>query len=125
MVYDLEQYSKKSNLIIRGIPYDEKEDLYVWIEKLANKLEINIQLYHICAIHRLLSRQAIPPIVVMLNNFNVKRELITRAKKRKLIARDFGAGNSPIYVNEHLSAYTMSLLNEAKKQRDLGMLKYV
>jgi septation ring formation regulator EzrA len=72
---ELEQYSRKINVIITGIPEKQDENLKVVVKKLAEKLEITLQDYDICAIHRLPSKTKGPTtlIIVRLNAYERKK----------------------------------------------------
>lgn len=123
--YSKDQYSKKYNVIIRGIPYSQNENVRNIVRVIADKLKINLQAFHLAAAHRLPADEgAIPPIIVRFNDLDIKSEMVTKAKKEKLNGSDFGSLECPIYVDEHLNAHTMRLLNEAKRQRDLGIFAF-
>ncbi len=122
-LYETDQYNKKNNVIINGIPQTEEENLKEVLKNIPQKLEVEDQDYHICALHRLPSKRKIPPIIVRLNNSVVRRDLVRNSKKKRLNGNAFGIGPQPIFVDEHLSQGSVELL-EARKIRDEGKIKY-
>lgn len=56
----LEQYSRKTNMVVDGIPWEENEELKAIIEKLAIKLKIPFNKDEIAAIHRPPSKKRYP-----------------------------------------------------------------
>ena len=104
---EMEQYNKKSNLIIQGVPVVEVEDLMDVATKLANKLKVDLKDYDVAALHRLPSKKKdneAPPIIVKLNNLGKKSQLYNQAKKMKPKCSDIGLqNNTPIFVDEHLT----------------------
>lgn len=124
-VDEMDQYSRKCNVIIQGIPSKEKENLLQVVKFVATKVKVDLQDYHVCAVHRLPSKKEIDPIIIRLNNLHIKTALIAKAKKMKLNASDLGMGTHPIFVDEHLTAQTIEMLKEARKLRDLGQFEQV
>ncbi len=100
-VYEIDKYSKK-NVIINGVPLTEEENLKEIIKNKAPKLEVENQDYHICALHCSPSKQKFPPIIMRLNSFDVRRDLVRNSKKR-LNGNAIGIGPQPIFIEEHLS----------------------
>lgn len=126
-INNMDQYSRKSNLIICGIPYKEEEVLREVAKKLATKLEINLEDYEIAAIHRLpaKNKDTVPPIIIKLNNLDVKNKLIIQAKKLKPKCSDIGFKDSnPVYIDDHLTRSTLGIWMMAKKMREEGTLFY-
>lgn len=70
---DLEQYSRKLNVIIYGIPSLREENLAEIVFTLANKLEVWLKEYHICALDRLLGKKLPYPIILKLINLEIKQ----------------------------------------------------
>lgn len=95
----LEQYSKKFITIIRGIPYQDDEKSTDAVKAIATKLNIDLQMYLICAWHRLPSKNEMPSVIIKLNNLDVGRALVDYAKRNKLNGKDFGVGDYAIYIN--------------------------
>lgn len=125
-VYQLEQYSYKGNLIINGVPYRDDENVRELVSMLAQKLNINVRDYDICAAHRLPTNKGrIPSIVVKLNNHELKSIMITNAKRQKLHGNSMGFDPAlPIYINEHHTKKTREFINLAKKLQSEGKIAY-
>lgn len=62
---DNKQYRRKTNIIICGLPNkkdEEEEELKKTMKDLAGKLEVTMEEYGICAVHRLSTRRKQQPI---------------------------------------------------------------
>lgn len=58
---ELEQYSRKGNVIINGVTSEVGEDVKSIVKKIAGKLETDLQDSNISAAHSLPSKNKIPP----------------------------------------------------------------
>lgn len=123
-VNQLEQYSRKNNVIINGIPVTENEKVRSIVMNLAEKMEITLHELHIAAAHRLpASRNRVPAIVVRFNDSDIKSTLIRESKKQKLNARALGfRENTNIYISDHLSKNSADILKKAKLLREEGKI---
>lgn len=110
-----DQYSRKANVIINGVPVTNGEKLRQVVGQIADQLGIKLERHHFCAVHRLKSDKEIPPIIARFNDYEVKFELIRRAKVAKLTGDKFGWGPQAIYVDEQLAPGTAQLLRGAKE----------
>lgn len=122
---ELTQYSKKNNLIIHGIPSVKGENLREIVERIDQNVEVEIQKYHIAAIHRLPSKRnkEAVPIIVKFNDNDVKKEMLINTKKVKPKTSDIGFGvSNPIYIDEHLTKETLSLWLAAKQMKKNGLI---
>lgn len=125
---DMDQYSRIENIVITGIPVRKDENIREIIKNIAEKVELKIEDSEISTAHRLPSKKSeTPNIIARLNNRDKKKELIVRAKAKKLKASvlEWTKENTPIYISNHLTRYTAELLREAKKLRDEGYFEYV
>jgi len=134
-VFDNDQYSRKPNVIVRGIPekrpgeQNQKENTKELIQILASRLGAQLHDYDVCAVHRLYRRDdddstTVAPIVVRLNSFDKKHELMSLSKKKKLNSSMIGlGGNMPIFVDEHLTRETLALLHAAKCAKWKGFIE--
>lgn len=109
---ELDQYSRKINVIIHGIPPKKGENPRETTKKFTSEI-IGIQIadHEINAVHRLKVKKGMPPFIVCLNNLDTKEELIQWSRENKKEVNP-----APYYINEHLSKYTESLLKEARKR---------
>lgn len=104
-------------MIISGIPFAPKEDLREVARILAEFLGVNLKEHHFRAIHRLpaTSEDRPPPIILVVNDIDVKYNMIRGAKLKKPTGANFGVDDFPIYVDEHLTKPTVELLLAAKE----------
>lgn len=122
---ELEQYGKKSNLIIQGVSLREGENLKEITKKLARKLEVNIDDADIAKVHRLPTRKnhQVPPIIVRLNNLDKRDSLFSNAKRIKPQGKDIGLESpNPIFVDEHLTRETLKIWMYAKRLQREGWI---
>jgi chromosome segregation ATPase len=113
---DLEQYTRKYNLEIDGIPQVEDEDLEDIVIKLARSIGADVEPEDIDIVHRFKKGKRQPnPIIVRFNNYYSKKEMYySRRKLRKVNVRHI-SGAEKIYINENLTAQRAALF---KKVRD-------
>lgn len=124
---ELEQYSRKDNIIINGIPSSEEENVQKLVFKIAEKVGVTLKDYDISAAHRLpANRGKIPAIIVRLNSRDEKSMIISQSRKLKLNGNDLGLKPAvPIYINEHLTPFKMSLFKEALGLKKQGKIQHV
>ncbi len=122
----LEQYSRRNNLHISGIPLKENEKVKELVKNLGAKMQVPIKNLDIVAAHRLPTKSSAPPIIVRFTNRDTKTEMINASRKMKLNGEEFNYSPAlPIYCEERLTQYTQNLLTTAKKLRQEGYIKYV
>lgn len=120
-----EQYSRRDDIIIDGVPplNDERDEMLA--ETVAGALGITLNSWDVVAAHRLPPRRidankptyTARPIIVRLKNRWKKTEFIKVAKEKKLTAATFGGPDEvKIYISDHLTAATLSLKSKAKQQ---------
>ena len=127
-VNELEQYSKKPNIVLNGIPTQVNENLYEIMKTLGEKMKVDIKEHDIVAIHRLPSKTEISPIIVRLANYDKKSMLISVSKKIRPNTDMLGmnaAEPKPIYISEHLTKQTASLFKSAQALKKDGLVKFV
>ena len=96
-----EQYSRKSNIRISGIPEDEVEDGRVCIEKgksfIQCNLDVNVEDNEIDKAHRVGKRRTSSPrsMIVKFISHSVKERVYTQKKKLR--------GKSGLFINEDLT----------------------
>lgn len=122
---NLQQYSRRSNLEIRGIPQKQNENVYEIIKSVASKLECDMNIRDIDACHRVRahtsnsSQKDDKPIIVKFISRMKKDELLSAARKRKgyVTTADLGVDGDrkPVFINEHLTFNNKVLY---KKSRD-------
>ena len=117
---DLEQYTRKFNLAICGIPEDENEDLEDTIIKLSECLNVDLRVKDIDIIHRFKKGNMAPkPIIVRLSNYFSKDEMYRSRWKlhNANVSSVFGA--EKIYINENLTARRAGLFKKVRDQKRL------
>jgi len=120
-VEDLENYSRRNNVIIHGIPIQENEnplDIAVTMSKVVG---VDINYKDIDAAHRLpsLKNKVSPPFIMRLINRTVKSQIIINAKnlaKQQKLNASLVGGDPKLrfYYSEHLSKKNQEILNKAR-----------
>lgn len=107
----MEDYSRRDNVIINGIKEDEnetEEELTEKVKELGLSLGLEIESYDIHACHRLPTnrKEDTPAVILKLNNRNKRSKLIRRSKDVKI---------EGVYVSPHLSKKTAEIHKEARR----------
>ncbi|XP_078343631.1 uncharacterized protein LOC144629287 [Oculina patagonica] len=114
---DIEQYSRKFNLEIHGIPEQEDEDILNTVLDLAEVLKVELQEEDIDICHRLYKgADKARPIIVKFSNYTSKYEMYSaRLGLRNLdLAPKFGA--EKIFINENLTKRRAALYSKVRKK---------
>ena len=115
---DLEQYTRKFNLVIHGIAEREEKDNAENVIELGKFLNVNLTRGDIDIAHRLntKSKTEPPPIIARFASYNAKNKLYkARSYLRNVTSHGLGPGN--IYINENLTSWRTELLKEVRKVR--------
>ena len=102
---NLEQYTRKFNLVIHGIPEREEEDNAENVINLGKSLKVNLTRGDIDIVRRLniKNKTKTRPIIVRFSNCNAKSQLYkARINPRNATLHDLGA--EKIFINENLTA---------------------
>lgn len=119
-----EQYSRKKNVEIKGVPQNDRESLVEVLGKVGNAIgePITEQDVEIC--HRVPVRNdaADPNIVVVFQRQAKRDAVIQKAQKARFNTEDLGfQTKQPVYVNEHLCPKIKKLLGMTiAKKRELN-----
>lgn len=116
-----EQYSRKKNVEIKGIPHDTHENLVDVLAKVGAALEEPITADDIEVCHRVPTRKnstdanrsdASEQNIVMVFKHQTKRDAVmSKARKMRFTTDELGyAVKRPVYVNEHLCPQLKKLL---------------
>lgn len=117
-----EQWARRSNVEIYGIPEQKGENLFSILQSIANKTEFKLNIEsdidfvtRVAAKSDLIKRSK--PIIVRFLCRWKKDEFLAQVRKLKLKCSDIGytSKNNFIYFNDHLTSYNKSLLLSAKK----------
>lgn len=125
-VRSLEQYSRKNNIEVSGIPSTAGENVLDVVKDLGRALQVEVKETDVSAAHRVPSynRDRQPSLVVQFQSKITKDLWIANYRKKKnLTAHDVNScfPGHRVYVNDHLSPENKQLLSRMKqKSKDLG-----
>lgn len=120
-----EQYSRRCNMEIHGIPTANDENLKTTMNDLATKLDIHCHNpVDVVACHRLRSRrEGAAPIMVQFSSVSVKEHWMAARKKLATLPR---SGNQQrIYFNENLTRTNKDLFWQARTMGREKSYKFV
>lgn len=126
----MEQYSRKCNVEIAGVPVTANEDPIAVVEDIGKAIGTTLCRDEVAAAHRVPSfRSGRTPNLIVQFTTRMTRDLwITKAKERKNMTADAINGSFPktrVFIGEHLTLETKVLLAGAKdKCKEIGW-KYV
>lgn len=120
---DMQQYSRKTNLEIKGIPFARDEDLTSTMKAISTCIGSEIAESDIEVIHRVPSKDKEKPnIIVKFHSRKVRDRVLRAAKKQRLNTSTLGfKDSSPVFVNEHLCPANKVLLAKslnAKREKN-------
>ncbi|XP_046670989.1 uncharacterized protein LOC124360995 [Homalodisca vitripennis] len=125
----LEQYSRKDNVEVSGLPVTQNEDVFDVVRDLGAAVGVDIQQQDISTAHRVPSyqRDRIPSLVVKFVRRATRDKLIEnyRQKKTAMTAIDVNPAlpMQRIYINEHLSPDNKVFLSKLKtKCKEIGFM---
>ena len=115
-----EQYTRKYNVEIDGIPEVHGEDLEDVVIKLARSIDADVGPDDIDIVHRFKKGKRQPnPIIVRFNNYYSKKEMYYgRRKLRKVNVRHI-SGAEKIYINENLTSQRAALFKKVRDKKRL------
>lgn len=125
-VRSLEQYTRKNNIEVSGIPVTAHENICAIIKDVGVALEVDIQDNQIAAAHRIPSfnKDHNPSIVVQFMNRSTRDSLLAKYRERKSLSANQvnpSFRSQKVYINEHLSPANKLLLAKLKqKARESG-----
>lgn len=129
-IRELQQYSRRDNLEIVGVPQSINEDVNAVVGRLAEVIGVPFVNEQISIAHRLPSsrKDVAPPIVIKFISRSAKMQWLSASKSKGRIRsidlnRDLPA--SDVYINEHLIPYNKLLLGRAKHLKRDKKLSYV
>ncbi|XP_039279166.1 uncharacterized protein LOC120350345 [Nilaparvata lugens] len=127
-IHDLQQYTRKDNLEIVGIPETKQENLLVVMEAVAKSINVDFKKEDLSIVHRMPTAKGSSSIVAKFSSRSKKIEWIAAARKMKGIKSTDICNKLPrsdVYVNEHLSPYYKRLLGKAKSLKINKKLTFV
>lgn len=123
---NMEQYSRKCNVEISGIPLSNNEDVISVVEDVGKAIGVPLRREEVAAAHRVPSfrKGRMPPLIVQFSSRITRDQWITKAKGRRDLTADNINKNFPrsrVFISEHLTPETKVLLTRTKdKCRELG-----
>lgn len=126
-----EQWVRRSNIQLNGIPQRGGENLFAIVEKLSSlsgfKLNVDTDIDFVTRVavkNDIEDKKRPKPIILKLQSRYKKDDFLAALRKLKdLKARDLGFldSNSRVYINDHLSARNKYLLKQARtKSKEKG-----
>lgn len=127
-VRSLEQYTRKNNIEISGIPQTPKEDSLSVLKDVAAALGLDVPDGQVSAVHRVPTyKQGRTPSIIVQFQARMQRDVWIAAfkKKRSLSASEVNPAfpkQQLVYVSEHLSPENKQFLGELKQKcREKGV----
>ena len=117
---DLEQYTRKYNLEIDGIPEVHGEDLEDVVIKLARTIDADVGPEDIDIVHRFKKGKRQPnPIIMRFNNYYSKKEMYYGRRKLCKVNVQHISGDEKIYINENLTSQRAALFKKVRDKKRL------
>ena len=129
-VGDQQQYSKKENLKVKGIPVRDGENTTEILLELFNSMEnIKVDYKDISTSHRMNGSNANNnDIIVRFSNRDLKNAIFKEKKQLRRLSTSrfsFPVKLNSLYISEHLTKYNEGLFYEARQLKKRGIVKYV
>ena len=130
---NLEQYGRRQNLEIAGIPVQDGEDTNAVVMEVAKLLDVDILPSHISTSHRLPKKIGqngnvirTPPIIVRFTNRDIRNKLCANRKHtRTLDLKKFSVNDTKkIFINENLTQSRKRLFWKTKQRAKNENWKY-
>lgn len=120
------QYSRRNNVVIRGVPLEKEEKPVDLAKKIGSVCGLNLNNSDVDACHRLPSKdKSAPPFIMKFVSRLKKDEFLKSWKSKKPKQSAFGGDeNKKVFAEEHLTAFTADLLKETRKLYNHGY-KYI
>lgn len=128
---DLEQYTRRDSVEIRGIPLPEEsqeEDTNEIVLQLSQKMGIPLERKDISVSHRIRSRSSVDPAIIVKFVRREVRERLYRARKRlkSITTADFGFSvEKKIFINESLTPKNKELFKDCLRFKKDNSFKFL
>lgn len=122
----LEQYTRRNNVEISGIPVTANEDVVAIVKDVGSALGIAVEDSEVSAAHRIPSyrRDRTPSIVVQFHNRSTRDSVIAKFREKKILCAskvNSSFSQQKVFVNEHLSPNNKLFLAKLKQKcRDVN-----
>lgn len=123
---DIEQYSRRNNIEISGIPVTPNESVLEIVKDTGKALGVELQDHHVTAAHRIPSykRERTPSLIVQFQNKMLRDTWIGKYREKKSMTANEVNTSYPkqrMYINEHLSPDNKQFLYNLKQRcREVG-----
>ncbi|XP_077492078.1 uncharacterized protein LOC144102789 [Amblyomma americanum] len=124
---ELKQYSRLSNVEIKGIPETEDESLVEVVQKIGEKIGMDVETTDIDVVHRVPTKEKTKKnVIVKFASRAARDKFLQSARKKRLSANDIGfSETTPVYLNEHLCPEYKALLGMAIARKKANNWKFV
>lgn len=115
-VSELEQYSRKNNVELKGVPCTQGEDCVAILQAVGSKIDCLVSRDDIDIAHRVPSGSNTKNLIARFTSRAKKAEFVSKARKARLQTRDIGfqgTESKPIYVNDHLTQENKKIFSKA------------
>lgn len=126
-IRNLEQYSRRCNIEISGIPATSNEDVKTIVEDVGAAIGMQMQQGDMAAAHRIPAyrKDRIPSLVVQFSSKELRDTWLSKYKAVKTLTANQVSKHFPqqqrVYINEHLSPDNKVFLATLKKKcRDIN-----
>lgn len=130
-VRNLEQYSRKQNIEIDGIPETKGEDVFNVLENVAKTVGVDLKKDKVVTAHRIPSfnKKRTPPIIVRFSTYEERDVWIGEFKKVRPLTLNMVnpvfKSSAKVFINEHLSPENKLLLAKTKESARNKRYKYI
>ena len=133
-VDELEQYGRRQNLEIVGVPEKEDENANAIVLEVAKMLDVDIISSHISKSHRLPKKKAScrnnsgsSPIIVRFTSRDIRNQVYANRKKARFVdLKNFSVSDTKnIFVNENLTPTRKQLFWKTKQEVKNNSWKYI
>lgn len=113
---DTQQYMRRDNIEVKGIPQTQNEDVYMILENIARILQVPFDKGDISVAHRVPGKDG-PPIIAKFISRQTRGLWLAANRGKRIVASQLNQrfGDNPVYVNCHLTGHNKHLLGVAKK----------
>lgn len=127
---EADQYSRRNNLEITGVPFTAQESTENIVKKIAQVSNIEISSASIETCHRVPTRvkDKHQPIIVKFTNRKDRERFRQATRKQRLRVKDIYPNRDntePIYINEHLTPTRKEILRKVIEVKKQKKAKYV
>lgn len=124
---ELKQHSRLFNVEIKGIPQNENESLDNIVQKIGEKIGLNVEPKDIDVVHRVPTKDKKKTnVIVKFATRAARDKFLQSARKKRLSADDIGfSETTPVYLNEHLCPEYKILLGQAIARKKENNWKFV